>query len=404
MFSDKVAIPYGVFMSSNESNNPSIDNLIGTYHELDTLGLMNEDLQKGSEILDVVRKFNPMFKDEAWVLNNYLPFDSCQSALFLAEKGKLDKANLALIEGVTDGIDKFMLHLAGAPAFNDRKAILENARELYLQGNHSAAVLLLLIALDGISNDIANLGIFAQNSDLGAWDSITQYEETFTYIQENFLTKSRTKTNLEEIYLPYRNGILHGRDVNFSNSHVSAKCWNILFTLRTWYMDKKDEPYKKKQLIKKANLKNKNEIYDHYLNRFQERLNKSGPTEDFGVLDIVTTFFNSWQHQQWAKIVPLMYHLVGKHKGKAAREVKENYSKFELKDYRIIGFSNENPSSASVQSILSVLTHGELKKHTINLRINYSCDELLAIPIGHPNGTWGIVQNSLSEILFSGRR
>ncbi|WP_165741403.1 hypothetical protein, partial [Pseudoalteromonas sp. Z1A6] len=186
-------------MSSNESNNPSIDNLIGTYHELDTLGLMNEDLQKGSEILDVVRKFNPMFKDEAWVLNNYLPFDSCQSALFLAEKGKLDKANLALIEGVTDGIDKFMLHLAGAPAFNDRKAILENARELYLQGNHSAAVLLLLIALDGISNDIANLGIFAQNSDLGAWDSITQYEETFTYIQENFLTKNRTKTNLEEI-------------------------------------------------------------------------------------------------------------------------------------------------------------------------------------------------------------
>lgn len=271
-------------MSFTESNNPTIDKLINTYNAFEILGLMNEDLREDSALLDVVKNFNSTFKTEGWVLNNYLSFDTCQDALLLAEKGDLAKANIALIKGVTKGIELFMSHLPSSKEFNDRRSILENAHELYLQNNHSATIPLLLIALDGISNDITNLGLFAQNSNLRVWDSITQYEETFTYIQENFLTKSRTKTNLEEIYLPYRNGILHGRDVNFSNSHVSAKCWNILFTLRTWYLDKKDESYKKKELENKEDQKIKNEIIDNYLIAFKERSNESNFTEDFGVI------------------------------------------------------------------------------------------------------------------------
>ncbi|TEW47644.1 hypothetical protein [Psychromonas algicola] len=285
-------------MSFTKSNNPTVDNLINAYNAFDILGLMNDDLRKDSALINVVKKFNSTFKGDAWVLNNYLPFDTCKDALLLAEKGDLDKANLTLIKGVTKGIELFMLHLPSAEEFNDRSAILENAHDLYLQNNHTAAIPLLLIAMDGISNDIANLGLFAQNSDLKVWDSITQYEETFTYIQENFLTKSRTKTNLEEIYLPYRNGILHGRDVNFSNSHVSAKCWNILFTLRTWYIDQKNELYKKKQLENQSDQKNKNEIFEHYLTAFKERSNEANFTDDFGVINVTTKFFDSFGNKK----------------------------------------------------------------------------------------------------------
>lgn len=375
-------------MSFTESNNPTIDKLINTYNAFEILGLMNEDLREDSALLDVVKNFNSTFKTEGWVLNNYLSFDTCQDALLLAEKGDLAKANIALIKGVTKGIELFMSHLPSSKEFNDRRSILENAHELYLQNNHSATIPLLLIALDGISNDITNLGLFAQNSNLRVWDSITQYEETFTYIQENFLTKSRTKTNLEEIYLPYRNGILHGRDVNFSNSHVSAKCWNILFTLRTWYLENKEDQ------------KIKNEIIDNYLIAFKERSNESNFTEDFGVINVTTKFFDSWKKKRWGEIVPLMYHLDGKHRGKAAKDVKDTYLKYELIDYKIVSFSNKNPSSACVQSVLNILINGEIKEFTINLRVNYSSDNLSALPIGHPKGKWGILQNSLSVIIF----
>lgn len=393
-------IPFGEFMDFSETNNPTIDKLVSTYKTLEMLGMINDDLRKEASVLAVMQKFNELFKNEAWVLNDYLPVDYCLEAVTFAENGNYDEANNVLIDAVTAGIDLFFSHLNSAKEFEQRRATLENAKELYLQSNHSATIPLLLIALDGISNDITNLGLFAQNSNLTVWDSISQYDDAFTYLQKNFLTKSRTKTNLEEIYLPYRNGILHGRDVNFANSHVSAKCWNILFTLRTWYRDKKDESYKKKKVEAEADQKIKNDVFEHFLCKFEERRRKAELTDDSGAVDMATTFFDSWKQGQWGKIVPLMYHLVGKQKGIAAREVKDTYEPYKLVEYKIHSFSHDTPSSACVGVDLKVLIHGELVDFPIVLRLNFSCSELLPIPIEHPDGKWGIVQNSLSAILF----
>lgn len=65
-----------------------------------------------------------------------------------------------------------MQHLSTAKEFEKRSDILSNAKELQLQKNYGAVVPLLLIAIDGISNDISNLGLFAQESNIGVWDSI----------------------------------------------------------------------------------------------------------------------------------------------------------------------------------------------------------------------------------------
>lgn len=386
-------------MATSETNNPTIDELLMTYQALYDIGLIDENLRKETNILKVIQKFNCTFKDEAWALNDYLSVNCCSSALEEAENGNIDNANEILVGGVSEGVELFMSHLVSAKEFNERKEILVCARDLYLKGNHCAAVPLLLIALDGISNDIMNLGLFAQNSNLEVWDSLTQYDEALSYIQKNFLTKNRTQKNLEEINQPYRNGILHGRDVNFANPLVSAKCWNVLFVLRTWYRDKKDESYKQDLYQKRALQKSENDNFAYYLDKFYQRNKLTSERDNFDVLNVATKFFEGWKHCQWGKIVPLTSHLVGKHRGKAAGEVKDAYHLFSLESYKIVNISRDTPSSAVIKCELSVSQDSEVSLHNISLKLNYSNGELLPLPAGHPEGKWGILENSLSEIL-----
>jgi hypothetical protein len=40
--------------------------------------------------------------------------------------------------------------------------------------------------------------------------------------------------------MSYRHGILHGRDINYANKTVAAKCWAALFALNDWARAVKD--------------------------------------------------------------------------------------------------------------------------------------------------------------------
>lgn len=387
-------------MNSNESNNPTLNGLIDTYSLLKTLGALSKDVEQYDSFLLVVENFNKLFKDRAWVLNDFLAMECYEKAVSLGLKNKLDEAEDSLIRGVNEGLSLFFHCLCSAKEFKQRSELLENAKELHLAKNYGASVPLLLIAIDGISNDISNLGLFAQESDINVWDSICQYDNAFTYLQKNFLTKSRTKTNLEEIYDPFRNGILHGRDLNYANVHVSSKCWNTLFVLRTWYRDKKDEDFKKAKLESQKDLSRENQVTISYLQQFDKRKDDFAFIKESGAYKVANTFLESWRGKQWGKISPYMYHLAGKHHGKAAKEVKETYDDFELLEFRCGDVTCDTPSSVLIDTHLTILYRDKKEDYQINLRVCYISDELLPLVINHPEGRWCIMQNCLSKILF----
>lgn len=60
-------------MDFNESNNPSVDRLVTLYDTLKSLGILPTELERDASVLSVIKSFNSLFKDQAWVLNNYLP-------------------------------------------------------------------------------------------------------------------------------------------------------------------------------------------------------------------------------------------------------------------------------------------------------------------------------------------
>jgi hypothetical protein len=101
--------------------------------------------------------------------------------------------------------------------------------------------------IDGVVADAGNnLGFFSEKSDVTAWDSVAGHESGLLAIKTTFYA-SRGKTEKNKITLPYRNGILHGRDLGYANREVAAKCWGLLFSIRDVLAAKRDEESNKKK-------------------------------------------------------------------------------------------------------------------------------------------------------------
>lgn len=45
--------------------------------------------------------------------------------------------------------------------------------------------------------------------------------------------------------MPYRNGILHGRDLNYANEYVSCKLLALMFAVADWMKMKNSEEQRK---------------------------------------------------------------------------------------------------------------------------------------------------------------
>ena len=108
------------------------------------------------------------------------------------------------------------------------------------------------MVIDGGVNDIdKNKGFFTPSTDLTAWDSIAAHSTGLSIIRDVF-NKSRNSTNLDPISMPYRNGILHGRDINYANKEVVAKCWATLIAIHDWarvIQEKKKTPPPAKERV-----------------------------------------------------------------------------------------------------------------------------------------------------------
>lgn len=111
---------------------------------------------------------------------------------------------------------------------------------------------LFLIIVDGAVNDFTkSKGLFAEGTEVTAWDCLVGCNDSLENIK-NVFNKGRGKTNSEEIRMHYRNGILHGRDLNYGNEYVSCKCVALLFAVAEWMAMKNNEDKRKEKYSKRA--------------------------------------------------------------------------------------------------------------------------------------------------------
>lgn len=150
---------------------------------------------------------------------------------------------------------------------------------------------------------------------IASW--ISEVSDGLTKLKDIF-NKGRNKTNHEEIRLPYRNGILHGRDLNYANKYVSCKCISLMFALADWINMKDSEGARKQKFEKECNpppisesLKKmrQNAIDRQEIQKWVKRDIKIGETisatptieecKDFPYLLPLISAFNAWSSHNY---------------------------------------------------------------------------------------------------------
>lgn len=202
----------------------------------------------------IINLFNKYFSDLGWCSYDRMNTTLMEKAIDVYEKEGAEAGEKVLIKYYTKDVRSEVSRLIHrAMPFTERQNLIYKAFEDHFAERYHASVPLFLIIIDGAVNDFTkSKGFFADNTDVTAWDCIVGCDDGLTKMK-NIFNKGRNKTNNEEIRMPYRNGILHGRDLNFANAYVSCKCVSLMFALADWMSYKSSEEKRKEDFNRKTN-------------------------------------------------------------------------------------------------------------------------------------------------------
>ncbi|MBI5458998.1 zinc chelation protein SecC [Methanobacterium sp.] len=363
------------------------------------------DFSEYESLFETPDQFNEHFVKLGWVAHDSMSVEVMKNAVDLAEKGDLDKAEELLVEYYDeDNLKLQLIKLNGVPEFRIRMDLILNAKMDYLEGRYHACIPVVLMMMDGVVADIEQKGFFADGTDLEAWDSIAGHSSGLAMLKET-LFKTRRKTTAEEIDIPYRNGILHGRDLGYANRKLAAKCWAALFSVNDMILSRR----KKHEEKPKVTLKN---IMNQYAEtkRLKESLIRweprklvvnadfpeSGKPEDYDKDSperATVEFLDYWMRENFGLMVnkvPFIY-LDGKTHGKLAGEFRKAFDGQKLINYKILDVIDEAAAISEVNLELEIQTTDGILSDKTTFRLCFEEKNGKIMIRGEDGGSWKIV-------------
>lgn len=198
--------------------------------------------------------FNDRFSSHGWCAYDSMSFSLMERANATFEEKGLEVAEKVLIDYYKSDVSNITHWIKNsAEAFAIRYNLIQQFFEDHFAERYYASVPLGLIIIDGAVNDFTkSKGFFAEGTTVDAWDCLVGCSDGLAKLKSIF-NQNRTKTNTEVITLPYRNGILHGRDLNYANEYVSCKCVSLMFAVADWMKMKSSEEVRKAKYEKMIN-------------------------------------------------------------------------------------------------------------------------------------------------------
>jgi hypothetical protein len=371
-------------------------------------------------------KFNDYYAQRGWIAHESINFELMLTSIELAGKGLIDIGEQGLVDYYTSEKMKHLLYqLKNVGAFSDRYDFFMLAYEDTIAEKYYAVVPVLLMMIDGAVNDIdKGKGFFADKTNLTAWDSIAAHSTGLTALKEIF-NAGRNKTSKEEITLPYRNGILHGRDLGYANKTVTAKCWAALFAIKDWAyaikQGKKFAPPPKPELslTELENVfkgytesQNRNELVSKKIKNWKPRQlaigfdvpEKGLSTEykDYTPEQEAIRFVEYWTKGNYGAISKQIHHFsdIPISENKEAGRLREIFKDKKLIDYKIIKISDCAPIITEITLSITVEYNNEKYSKEITLRFLYEGVEGNILISGDTGGKWKFIQAFLSHIEF----
>lgn len=374
-------------------------------------------IKKQAKILEVPDQFNERLANLGWIAYESMNMEVMQKAVNIFDAEGKDVAEQFLADSYDEETLKWgIFRFNGNRDFRKRIRLADLAREDYLAGRYHACIPLLLSLLDGLVNDVSNhVGFFAENVDLTAWDCIAAHESGLQTLA-SILTKGRNKTNEDAITIPYRNGILHGRELTFDNKVVAAKCWAALFAARDWagaLDDGKKEPKPKEEVswkqlfmqISETNLMKKSieewkprvseDIlylpFEGYISHLPENTPEHA----------VAAFLDHWCNKRFGLVADALLYFTDTPKGKKAGMARQDFGKYVPVSFKVLGIDDQAAAVTHVIAELRFEVDGREKLKEVSVRTIYQDLENNPSIRSIPNGHWRIVQNSFTDIIYA---
>ena len=374
------------------------------------------EIKEQAKILKIPDQFNERFSSIGWIAYESMNFDVMKEAVLLHDSNGIDDAENYLAQHYDEDTLKWGIQwFNGNSEFRSRIRLAELAKEDYLACRYHACVPLLLSMLDGLVNDVSkHVGFFAASADMTAWDCIAAHETGLQTLSA-LMTKGRNKTNEETISIPYRNGILHGRELAFDNKVVAAKCWAALFAVRDWAVaisDGKKTPKPKEEISWSGLLGQiaENGKQMKLLEAWKARkdselayLPHSGSASDLPIGTperAVSEFIENWCLKRYGLIAESLLYFTNASKGKKAGLAKEDFGRNVPLSFKVMSVEDQAADVSHVVIDLEFLSQGESVWKQVSVRSIYQDDKNNPIIRSEEKGHWKIMQNSFSEILY----
>lgn len=293
--------------------------------------------------------------------------------------------------------------------------LVELAKEDYLAGRYHACTPLLLSLMDGLVNDVSrHVGLFADNADLTAWDCIAAHESGLQALV-TLMTKGRGKTNEESISVPYRHGILHGRELAFDNRIVAAKTWAALFAIRDWaeaLAEGKKMPAPKQESTWSELLQslNKTQETKRLLDAWKPR-----EKEDFSYLPcdglspslpensperMVAEFMENWRLGRFAPLADSLSHTYDMAMGKKAGEARQDFGKYKVVSFQIVDVEDRTPAYSTVTIRATFSAENDVFEEELKVSAGYQDEKGLPVCRLESGGKWTLIQNSFRSVIY----
>lgn len=374
---------------------------------------INELYEQVTNLASQTDIFNKNFSDSGWCAYDSMNFPLMQSANEAFEKEGLDAGEKVLINYYKNDVKEIMHWLKNkAKPFMERYYLIQKAFEDHFAERYYASVPLFLIIIDGAVNDFTkSKGFFAEGTDLTAWDCLVGCSDGLLKLKEIF-NKGRNKTTSEEIKLPYRNGILHGRDLNYGNEYVSCKCVSLMFALADWMNMKSNEENRKAKFEKETNppplresLKKlaKSKIAREKIAEWKARKIIVGenisscPTieecNDFQYLIPLLKMFAAWQNNNYGDLSLLLKNMFSYEPSdkKRAGECRKLFQNKKLIEYKLKEIEERGCGLTRVLIEVQWKTNDKIFKELLEFGIVYQGEnDSVALP-WNGDGCWNIM-------------
>ncbi len=369
------------------------------------------------EMFNALDFYNQYFCPKGWIAHESLNSEIMQLAVQFAKQEKMKEAEKILLSYYNHkNLDPMLMEFQNTEPFSKRFNIIEKANEDYESKRFSSCVLHLLITIDGSVNDIEDTGFFANKINLSAWDSIAGHSSGLGKLKELF-NKNRKGTNTKEIFIPYRNGILHGRDINFNNKYVAAKCWSALIAIYDWAMALKD---KGRTDPEKAPVPGLIEITRDFIQALRDKaivlprkLEIGKDVPEWGIPEQyelgsperkAVEFMSYWQKKQWDRTTPMLQRNLSKIDIISEEEIgyfKIIQNEDPPQPIRILKIDDQNFNTTEVHILVNFAVGILQGERIIPLRFVYEAHDGTSIIRGNKAGDWFLVGKSIIPIDYN---